>query len=199
MSLLDSKKCQFCKEDFFRYKNSKENKNFSKQLFCSPQCSQLNQTGTKRPLVSLKRMGHIVSEETRRKIGEKNRIKLLGKKQTPEQIEKRVSQYRKEAHWNWHGGITSVDHLERLKFSKIMRKQILERDNYTCQMCGIRGGRLQVDHIQSWAEYVELRFEMNNCRTLCESCHYLITFGKPKPKNVKTWGHNFKELERMVN
>ena len=50
---------------------------------------------------------------------------------------------------------------------------------------------MQVDHIQTWAEYTELRFNMNNCRTLCIECHYKITFGKPMPKNVKTWGKNF--------
>lgn len=54
--------------------------------------------------------------------------------------------------------------------------------------------QLQVDHIQSWTEYIELRFEMNNLRTLCMECHYFITFGKKKPENV-VWGHNFKHVE----
>lgn len=58
-------------------------------------------------------------------------------------------------------------------------------------MCGQRGVALQVDHIQPWAEYVELRFDINNCRTLCQGCHYQITFGKPIPSNVRAWGHNF--------
>jgi hypothetical protein len=38
---------------------------------------------------------------------------------------------------------------------------------------------------------------MENCRTLCMDCHYLITFGKPKPKDV-IWGHNLKEAGRRV-
>jgi len=75
-----------------------------------------------------------------------------------------------------------------------MQKEVFERDNYTCQMCDERGGKLQVDHIQSWAEYVELRFDMKNLRTLCMDCHYLITFGKKKPEGV-IWGHNLKHAE----
>jgi len=92
----------------------------------------------------------------------------------------------------WKGGVTPANTLMRVKFRKTMQKLIFERDDYTCQLCGIKGVDLQVDHIQSWAEYVELRFSMDNCRTLCVDCHYLITFGKPKPKNV-VWGHNLKK------
>ena len=94
-----------------------------------------------------------------------------------------------ENHWNWNGGVTSKDRMERVKFQKTIQKKVFERDNYTCQMCG-NGGNLQVDHIQSWAEYADLRFSMDNCRTLCTKCHYLITFGKEMPETVKGWGHN---------
>lgn len=52
-------------------------------------------------------------------------------------------------------------------------------DNYLC--------------IQPFAEYVELRFSMNNLRTLCQECHYFITFGKKKPECVKLWGVSRKE------
>lgn len=90
----------------------------------------------------------------------------------------------------WQGFKRSRDYLERRKFKQQMQRMVFERDNYTCQMCG-SGGDLQVDHIQSWSEYIELRFSMDNCRTLCVKCHYKITFGKPMPKNIKGWGHNF--------
>lgn len=97
---------------------------------------------------------------------------------------------------NWKGGISKEDRLQRVKFRNILQKDILERDNYTCQMCQKRGVDLQVDHILPWSEYVLERFNMNNCRTLCKECHYFITFGKiMKNKNIP-WGKN---LGRRVN
>lgn len=92
----------------------------------------------------------------------------------------------------WKGGITPFNKLERDRFRNTMQKLVFERDQYTCQLCFQKGGDLQVDHIQSWADYIELRFSLNNCRTLCVSCHYFITFGKLMPDNIKTWGHNLK-------
>jgi 5-methylcytosine-specific restriction endonuclease McrA len=94
---------------------------------------------------------------------------------------------------NWKGGITPHDKQQRRIFMQSVRKSVFERDDYTCQLCGIRGGNLQVDHIQSWAEYIDLRFNMDNCRTLCMECHYKITFGKPKPDSINNWGNNFKK------
>jgi len=91
---------------------------------------------------------------------------------------------------NWKGGNTKLNKLERNKFMETMQKLIFERDDYTCQLCGQKGGYLQVDHIQSWAEYVKLRFSMDNCRTVCRSCHYFITYGKIMPENSQ-WGLSF--------
>lgn len=57
------------------------------------------------------------------------------------------------------------------------RKAIFERDDYTCTECGARNGkghgdiRLEADHIQPWAYFPELRFELSNGRTLCRPCH----------------------------
>ncbi|PWU05322.1 MAG: hypothetical protein C5B43_03490 [Verrucomicrobia bacterium] len=119
---------------------------------------------------------------------------MLGKHHL-EETKRKISLNRKgkgnkEKQWKWKGGITSENYKQRRTFQMTMKKQIFERDNYTCQLCGVRGVDLQVDHIQPWAEYVELRFKMENCRTLCAKCHYQITFGKPMSKNVKGWGHN---------
>ena len=89
----------------------------------------------------------------------------------------------------WQGFKRSREYLERRRFQQTIQKRIFARDNYTCQLCGC-GGDLQVDHIQPWSEYVELRFSLNNCRTLCKSCHYRITFGRPIPDKNMAWGHN---------
>ena len=55
-------------------------------------------------------------------------------------------------------------------------------------MCDQVGGSLSVDHIKSWANYPELRFREDNCRTLCMACHYYITFKRKLPQGV-VWGH----------
>lgn len=92
-------------------------------------------------------------------------------------------------HPNWKGGITSLDRRERIKFRQLLHAKILARDNYTCQICDQYSGNLSVDHIKSWADYPESRFEEENCRTLCMACHYYVTFKRKLPKGV-IWGHN---------
>ncbi len=66
------------------------------------------------------------------------------------------------------------------------RKQVFERDNYTCQDCGERGKRIQADHIKKYADFPELRLDLNNGRTLCEECHKLTpNFMNKKPKELQ--------------
>jgi len=64
---------------------------------------------------------------------------------------------------------------------KEWRLRIQKRDDYVCQICFVRGGVLQVDHIKPWAKFPELRLELTNGRTLCVSCHRKTdTYGKRK-------------------
>ena len=86
----------------------------------------------------------------------------------------------------WRGGITPQSTLERGLFKKYISNCILERDGYKCQLCEATRD-LQVDHIQSWSEFKELRFDPDNCRTLCRACHYKITYKRDMPKNSR-WG-----------
>jgi 5-methylcytosine-specific restriction endonuclease McrA len=51
------------------------------------------------------------------------------------------------------------------------RRAVFMRDNFTCQACGQRGGRLNADHIEPFAFRPDLRFELSNGRTLCGPCH----------------------------
>jgi hypothetical protein len=51
------------------------------------------------------------------------------------------------------------------------RKAVYERDNYTCQECGHKGGKLNAHHIKPWFSHPDLRFDVANGVTLCEDCH----------------------------
>lgn len=73
---------------------------------------------------------------------------------------------------------------ERTKFSaskKWAKKRIscFERDNYTCTVCGVRGGVvLNAHHIVRYVDSKELRLELSNLVTVCVPCHKEIHFGK---------------------
>jgi len=72
----------------------------------------------------------------------------------------------------WKGGITPINHAIRNSVEyRIWRDGVFKRDNWTCIWCGIRGGKLNADHIQEFAYHPELRFAIDNGRTLCVPCH----------------------------
>lgn len=123
------------------------------------------QTQGARDKRSVKLKGHIVTEETKRKIGEKQ---------------------QGEKNHNWKGGLTPE--LLKLRNSpqySAWRKQVFTRDNFTCLLCGVHFIKgitgsviLHADHIKQFALYPKLRFDIKNGRTLCIHCH----------RETDTWG-----------
>lgn len=57
---------------------------------------------------------------------------------------------------------------------KTWRRSVFERDDYTCQICGSRGKKLNAHHIVRWVDNSDLRFDVSNGVTLCERCHKMI-------------------------
>lgn len=72
----------------------------------------------------------------------------------------------------WKGGVSTEHEILRHSMEyKLWRTAVFERDNYTCIWCGTRGGELNADHIKPFALFPELRFAIDNGRTLCVDCH----------------------------
>lgn len=89
----------------------------------------------------------------------------------------RISQSRKglavgEANGNYIHGMTK----EYRKYTQSMehkewRKSLFERDNYTCKLCGKKGGKIHPHHIFKKTEYKQFRSQLWNGITLCADCH----------------------------
>lgn len=77
-----------------------------------------------------------------------------------------------EKNVNWKGGISPMN--ERIRGSveyRLWRKAVLTRDKHKCIWCGYKGKKIQADHIKPFCLFPELRFAIDNGRTLCEDCH----------------------------
>lgn len=78
--------------------------------------------------ISEAKIGYFMPTETRKKISDAN---------------------KKENHPNWQGGLTSLNHsIRKLFLYRQWRSDVFTRDDYTCQFCGIKGVKLNADHIK---------------------------------------------------
>lgn len=101
---------------------------------------------------------------------------------------KKMSESRKGGkNSNWKGGVTEENVRVRHSLEyRLWREAVFSRDKYTCLWCGDnKGGNLNADHIKPFAYYPELRFAIDNGRTLCEKCH----------KTTDTYGNKFRDYK----
>lgn len=90
---------------------------------------------------------------------------------------------RGKDHWNYKNG-GDKDRRMSDPFYRDWRQTVFTRDNFTCQFCGSVGGELNADHIKPWAIYTDLRYDVDNGRTLCVPCHRITdTYGGKTRKN----------------
>lgn len=141
----------------------------------------LAHTGKKRPPRSKEWGRHILEGKKGRTQGRDNHF--FGRHHT-EETKMVISQahiadpkFRRfgEDNGNWRGGITCENYQARnTQELKGWRRAVYQRDNYTCQRCGATSSRkhkLNAHHIKTFAEYPELRFEVDNGITFCKGCH----------------------------
>jgi len=93
-----------------------------------------------------------------------------------------------ELNANYRGGVSILDRvIRRMPEYKQWRSDCFQRDNWTCQTCGIRGEFITVHHIKSFSSIIkeneiknvldarkcDVIWDINNGVTLCENCHSL--------------------------
>lgn len=134
--------------------------------YCSLSCRFESMKGKKRSLTTRQKMstshignksrtGEIYSDAQRKKLSE--------------------AMPKGEKHWNWKGGIQSINHRLRNSIeSKEWNRKVKERDKHKCKIGNSDcGGRLEAHHILPFSEFPDLRFDVNNGITLCRFHHPL--------------------------
>lgn len=179
------KKCQTCTKEFAKNPRLSMGE-FEKQKFCSRRCywSQkkqepwLNRGGGYNK-------GHKWSDEQKKRASEA----FKGKRFSPK-TEFKKGQFLGAKHPNWKGGSSLSDRLRASYKNREWIRQVFKRDNYTCQMCLVRGVVLEADHIVPFSYYLNLirkefpeknwysvalkykpLWDISNGRALCTSCH----------------------------
>lgn len=145
------KSCELCNKEFFIKKSE-----IKKRRFCSRSC---------RAKVISKRKH---TQEEKDKIG----LAHIGKKCPWNAIRNKLNPMKKDKHPNWKGGISTENNSIRTSTEyKLWHKAVFERDKWRCVWCGSKK-RIHADHIQLFSTHPELRFAIDNGRTLCRECHY---------------------------
>lgn len=160
---IKKKRCKYCKKTFKKHVDLGY-KAWEKRMFCSVSClhSYIKEFGAFNIGTTLGRPANSGSFKK-------------GEHRNPST--EFDGSYSGSKHWNWKGGITKEhDAIRTSAEIKKWKKNVFERDNYTCVWCGSRNGRgkkvvLNADHIKPFAKYPDLRFDLDNGRTLCIDCH----------------------------
>lgn len=186
--------CDSCQQErFISYSqafNILKGKTRRQCVGCSDKNGEMN-----RNLSGLK-LGHVASQGIKRKSNKSAKLTkalnlrnvLNNPSKTDEvKVKMRIAKLGKtgELASRWEGGKTEERRLLTSRDEyKILRKSVLIRDDFTCQMCQTRGGKLEVDHLKEWCNYPSLRFEPTNLRTLCEACHKMTPNYGSKAKKL---------------
>lgn len=172
-----SRQCLVCKNTFFKKVNTSKKEWENRNKYCSRKCCDKNKKG--KPAWN----------KGKPSPWSKNSPNLFKKGHTP--WCKGLKGIRTgPLNNNWKGGVTPEHKLiRRSPEYKEWRTKVFERDNYTCVQCKakcVEGFKviLEADHIKPFAKFPELRFDLDNGRTLCQPCH----------RKTDTWGVNVKKI-----
>lgn len=106
---------------------------------------------------------------------------MSGKKMGESTRRKMSESHKGELGSGWKGGVTPENARIRRNIDyRLWREAVFARDNWTCVSCEKRGCILNADHIKPFALFPELRFAIDNGRTLCVPCHREVTVQQHK-------------------
>jgi hypothetical protein len=131
-----------------------------------------NHTETWKKELSVRLTGIKRSSQTRAKMGSAKKGILKTDQHKMRISIARTGKLLGENHPNWKGGASRGKHTLTNPPYKKWRKSVFERDKFTCKLLNNAcKGQLQAHHIQRWADYPELRYELTNGITLCQGHH----------------------------
>ena len=97
--------------------------------------------------------------------------------------------YKGENHPRWNSNLTQEERERGRDYPEYTQfiKNVLKRDNYTCQCCGKEGNghNLRVHHLNGYNWCKEERTELYNGITLCKDCHKIFHKLYGKGNNTK--------------
>lgn len=173
---IQFKKCEVCNKTIFRKRDS--DKQWNVRKFCSNRC------------YGLWMVGKFLKEKNHSWKGGLPKCIDCGKTVSMKNYTRcRAcnSKIHGKDHFNWQGK-TALSQIIRTNTKyKIWRKSIFTRDDYTCQTCNQRSGKLVADHIKPFSTILSENnittlkqalnckelWNLNNGRTLCKKCHRL--------------------------
>lgn len=156
------KTCPVCKKEFYITKC------LSRLIYCSRLCMSISTDYRKN--ISTRMKNRIIPESL------KKQISLKLREITPRGEHSRL----------WQGGKSYEPY--PIKWTRLLKMSIRERDNFTCQICGKKPS-LHVHHI----DYNKLNCDTKNLITLCIRCH--VKTNQNRPFWLKFFGVSFIEAD----
>lgn len=176
-------KCDYCGKNIIVYNSVKK---LNKKHFCDSICYHTSTRNKKELICKICGKSYMTH---------KSHIKHRGSSYCSRKcMGEGITKFRSgENNHAWKGGKSPINRRLRAgKKWKVWREAIFKRDDYTCKNCGEKGGLLHPHHIKKFADFPDLRFDINNGITLCITCH------KDTHKNEKTNKDIFNEKSRQI-
>lgn len=177
---METKICLKCNKEFSK-SISCSKKQWDKRLYCSKSCANSVNASRDRLKKYIQDNG-AWNKGLKGKSGKENprysrvdkNCKFCGNNFTVKNYRKDTALYcSRKCKTDDNLGLSSqLERLRRSKDYKIWRDLVYERDNWTCQKCLVRGGKINAHHIQNFSSNEDLRMDIDNGITLCRECHY---------------------------